>query len=150
MGFLRKIFENKQKNQKEQELKKTQKKTEKQLTFTKVAIAFVLVNSELQIWASYLLAFLGRDAIAEALSQQIVVTIIGTMIGYFVKSLLENLSKYTTLFGKNLEMENEEVKYFEDMNQEICVDEDVYQCQDMLCDGITVNYSDEDIEVGGT
>jgi len=72
------------------------------------------------------------------------------MIGYFVKSLLENLSKYTTLFGKNLEKENEEVKYFEGMNQEICVDEDVYQCQDMLCDGITVNYSDEDIEVGGT
>ena len=150
MGFLRKIFENKQKNQKEQELKKAQKKTEKQLTFTKVAIAFVLINSELQIWASYLLAFLGRDAIAEALSQQIVVTIIGTMIGYFVKSLLENLSKYTTLFGKNLEMENEEEKYFEDMNQEICVDEDAYQCQDMLCDGVTVNYSDEDIEVGGT
>jgi len=47
MGVLRKIFENKQKNQKEQELKKAQKKTEKQLTFTKVAIAFVLINSEL-------------------------------------------------------------------------------------------------------
>lgn len=150
MGVFKKMFENKQKNQKEQELKKAQKKTEKQLTFTKVAIAFVLINSELQIWASYLLAFLGRDAIAEALSQQIVVTIIGTMIGYFVKSLLENLSKYTTLFGKNLEMENEEVKYFEDMNQGICVDEDAYQCQDILCDGITVNYSDEDIGVGGT
>ena len=146
MGFLRKIFENKQKNQKEQELKKAQKKTEKQLTFTKVAIAFVLVNSELQIWASYLLAFLGRDAIAEALSQQIVVTIIGTMIGYFVKSLLENLSKYTTLFGRNLDFEDSE-NQLDDVSQEICSDEIFCENQETLCDGITVNYSDEHVEM---
>lgn len=28
------------------------------------------------------------------------------MVGYFVKSLVENLSKYTTLFGQNLEFTN--------------------------------------------
>ena len=72
-------------------------------SFTKKVIGFVLINSELQIWASYVLAFLGKDAIAEALSQQIVSTIVGTIIGYFAKSLIENLSKYTTLFGKNVE-----------------------------------------------
>lgn len=147
MGILKKIFRNKEKSQKGQELTKAQKKTEKQLTFTKVAISFVLINSELQIWASYLLAFLGRDAIAEALSQQIVVTIIGTVIGYFIKSLLENLSKYTTLFGKNLELEDDEINQFENINQEMCVDESSYECQDVFCDGMTVNYPDENMGV---
>ena len=55
------------KNSKKQ-CEKNQKSIEKQLTFTKIAISFVLINSELQIWASYVLAFLGRDSIAEALS----------------------------------------------------------------------------------
>ena len=90
------------------------KEDKKKWSFTKKAIFFVLLNSELQIWASYLLAFLGKDAIAEALSQQIVITIIGTIIGYFAKSLIENLSKYTSLFGKNLDCEgtgdSEEIK----------------------------------------
>ena len=108
MRTLTKVFADKggkrlKKNQgcqKKDETAKIKKKIENQFTFTKIAICFVLINSELQIWASYVLAFLGREAIAEALSQQIVITIIGTMVGYFVKSLVENLSKYTTLFTK--------------------------------------------------
>lgn len=84
-------------------------------SFTKKVIGFVLINSELQIWASYVLAFLGKDAIAEALSQQIVSTIVGTIIGYFAKSLIENLSKYTTLFGKNVECNGEDKK-LDDIN----------------------------------
>ena len=80
MGVLNRIFsgrdrkrlkekENTKKTKRDEKKIKAQKKVEKQLTFTKVAIGFVLINSELQIWASYVLAFLGRDAIAEALSQ---------------------------------------------------------------------------------
>lgn len=134
------------KKKKESKDKQVSEKKEKQLTFTKITIAFVLINSEMQIWASYLLAFLGRDAIAEALSQQIVVTIIGTLIGYFVKSLLENLSKYTTLFGQNLE---DNYNQFGETLENICDNEDVYQCKDELCDGINVTYSDNNIDYGG-
>lgn len=76
------------------------------LTYTKIILGFVIINSELQIWASYALAFLGRDMIAESLSQQVVVIIIGGLIPYFAKSLIENLSKKTTLFGKNLPYDN--------------------------------------------
>ena len=75
-------------------------------TYTKAILTFVLINSELQIWASYVLAYLGREAIAESLSEQVVIVIIGGLIPYFAKSLIENLSKRTTLFGKNLPYEN--------------------------------------------
>ena len=162
MGVLKKMFggksgkhlEKKEKSQKEKKSIKTQKKAEKQLTFTKIAIGFVLINSELQIWASYVLAFLGRDAIAEALSQQIVITIIGTMVGYFVKSLVENLSKYTTLFGKNLEfddnMQGSDTMLNPDIMQtEICNDiftTSVEFNNFPMCDGITpINTNDNTI-----
>lgn len=106
MGLFKKkeiANEDEQKKLKIKELNKLKAKINKNWTFTKFAIIFILINSELQIWASYGLAYLGKDAIAEALSQQIVITIVGTVIGYFVKSTIENLSKYTTMFGKNLE-----------------------------------------------
>lgn len=38
---------------------------------------------------SYLLAFLGREQIAEELSRTIVIEIIGVMLGYFWKSYIE-------------------------------------------------------------
>ncbi len=38
---------------------------------------------------SYMLAFLGREQIAETLSQTVVVEIIGVMLGYFGKSYFE-------------------------------------------------------------
>ena len=152
-GKSGKYLKKKEKNKKEKISKKAQKKEEKKLTFTKIAIGFVLINSELQIWASYGLAFLGRDAIAEALSQQIVITIIGTLVGYFVKSLVENLSKYTTLFGKNLEFDD--IQGFDAMLNPDIVETEV--CDDILttsnefndfpmCDGITpINTNDNTI-----
>lgn len=155
MGIFKKVFggrcgkhlQKKEKNKTSNASIKAQKKTEKQLTFTKIAIGFVLINSELQIWASYVLAFLGRDAIAEALSQQIVITIIGTMVGYFVKSLVENLSKYTTLFGKNLEFdESDSMLNSDDIRTEVGNDAlttSIDFNSSPMCDGITpINTND--------
>ena len=76
MGIFKRVFGSKggkylpqkKKSREEKAFIKTQKRIEKRLTFTKITIGFVLINSELQIWASYILAFLGREAIAEALS----------------------------------------------------------------------------------
>lgn len=82
------------------------KAKKKFITYTKGILTFVIINSELQIWASYILAYLGREAIAESLSEQVVIIVIGSLIPYFAKSLIENLSKRTTLFGKNLPYEN--------------------------------------------
>lgn len=96
----------KEQNKLEETVKQENKRWNAFNTYTKAILTFVLINSELQIWASYLLAYLGKDAIAESLSEQVVIVIIGGLIPYFAKSLIENLSKRTTLFGKNLPYEN--------------------------------------------
>ena len=55
-------------------------------TFTKKAVAAILIFSLIDLQLSYILAFLGRDQIAESLSSTIASTVIGVMLGYFVKS----------------------------------------------------------------
>lgn len=58
-------------------------------TFTKKAVAAILVISLLDLQLSYILAFLGKEQIAESLSSTIASTIIGVMSGYFLKALFE-------------------------------------------------------------
>nr|DAW42312.1 MAG TPA: hypothetical protein [Caudoviricetes sp.] len=45
------------------------------------------------VWCSYLLAYLGREQIAEQLSGKAVTEIIAVILAYAIKSLVENLSK---------------------------------------------------------
>lgn len=58
-------------------------------TFTKRAVALILIVSLVDLQLSYILAFMGKEEIAEALSITIVQTIIGVMLGYFFKALTE-------------------------------------------------------------
>lgn len=58
-------------------------------TFTKKAVAIILVVSLIDLQLSYILAFMGKEQIAEALSSTIAETVIGVMLGYFLKSLFE-------------------------------------------------------------
>lgn len=60
---------------------------------TKIATFFLLLNGVLWIWSSYILAYLGRDQIAETLSERALMEILGVFFIYAVKSLFENLSK---------------------------------------------------------
>ncbi len=62
-------------------------------SFTKLAVAVVLINACAWVWCSYILAYLGRFEIAESLSQTAVTAIIGTFVTYAVKSLFENVNK---------------------------------------------------------
>lgn len=55
------------------------------------------------MWGTYLLAWFGRVEIAESLSKTIAASIIAVVIGYFAKATFENISKYTTAFGQNVE-----------------------------------------------
>lgn len=52
-----------------------------------------LGNGIAWVWCSYLLAYLGRETIAESLSQKAVTEIVGVVLVYALKSLAENLSK---------------------------------------------------------
>lgn len=58
-------------------------------TFTKKWVEKLMIIAVIDLQLSYLLAFLGREQIAEELSRTIVVEIIGVMLGYFGKSYFE-------------------------------------------------------------
>ena len=58
-------------------------------TFTKRAVMVILFIALLDLQLSYLLAFLGREQIAENLSSDITKVIIGTILGYLAKSFFE-------------------------------------------------------------
>lgn len=78
-------------------------------TFTKKAVAIILVVSLIDLQLSYILAFMGKEQIAESLSSTIADTIIGVMLGYFLKALFE------TFFEKREErLEKEMNKRWED------------------------------------
>ena len=52
-----------------------------------------LGNGFAWVWCSYILAYLDKMQIAESLSQVAVTEIIGVVLAYAIKSLVENLSK---------------------------------------------------------
>ena len=61
---------------------------------TKRAVWTCLINGFAWAWCSYLLAYLGREQIAESLSQVAITEIIGVVLVYCLKSLFENMSKH--------------------------------------------------------
>ena len=63
-------------------------------TFTKLAVAVILINAVAWVWCSYGLAYLGRYEIAASLSEAAIDTLLGTFVTYAVKSAAENVSKY--------------------------------------------------------
>ena len=88
--------------------KVAQIRLEKSLSFTKKALLFILINAEMQMWFTYILAWTGRIEIAESLSISITQTIIGVVVGYLVKSLAENIAKYNTIAKKVQEIVKEQ------------------------------------------
>jgi len=58
-------------------------------TFTKRAVRGILWIALIDLQLTYLLAFLGREQIAETLSGNICTVIIGTILGYLAKSFFE-------------------------------------------------------------
>lgn len=70
------------------------KREEKKRTETMKKVVWVcLGNGFAWVWCSYILAYLDKMQIAESLSQVAVTEIIGVVLAYAIKSLVENLSK---------------------------------------------------------
>lgn len=79
-------------------------------TFTKIAITVILFFALLDLQLTYILAFMGKDQIAESLSSDIATTIVGVMLGYFLKSLFE------TFFEKREErLRNDQTDNYEEV-----------------------------------
>lgn len=66
---------------------------EKKWTTMKVIVLLCLLNGFAWVWCSYILAWQGKEQIAESLSQVALTEIIGVVLVYAVKSVFENLSK---------------------------------------------------------
>lgn len=58
-------------------------------TTTKRVVWFCVINGVAWVWSSYLLAYLGRQDIAESLSKTAVSEIIAVVLLYCLKSLFE-------------------------------------------------------------
>lgn len=65
-------------------------------TFTKRAVKAILCTALFDLQLSYLLAFLGREQIAESLSCTVVTAVIGVMLGYFLKAFFETREEEKT------------------------------------------------------
>lgn len=65
------------------------KKNTKRTTFTKKWINTLLVVAVIDLQLPFILAFLGRDEIAESLAIAIVTEIVGVISGYMCKSYFE-------------------------------------------------------------
>ena len=78
-------------------------------TFTKKTVAIIMVVSLIDLQLSYILAFLGKEQIAESLSSEIATVIIGVMLGYFMKALFETFfEKREERLTRSLSTEKEE------------------------------------------
>lgn len=68
----------------------------KESTTMKKVVWLCLVNGICWVWCSYALAAIGREQIAETLSQVAITEIIGVVLVYAIKAGIENLSKHNS------------------------------------------------------
>lgn len=81
-------------------LERLQKNTE--YTFTKKWVTRLLWLGCIWISLSYVLAFMGRESIAEELSGQVAAVIIATVLGYLCKAFFETHSKENLKYKKEI------------------------------------------------
>ena len=81
----------------------------KQTEYFKRLINFLVLNGVGWVWCSYLLAYLGREQIAESLSNESVKSVIAVVLVYALKSLCENTLKYNDFSKKKYEEPDETI-----------------------------------------
>lgn len=65
------------------------KRSENKRTFSKRMVKSIMYVALIDLQLTYILAFLGREQIAESLSSDICTVIVGVGLGYFMKAYLE-------------------------------------------------------------
>ena len=70
--------------------------------YSKRLLNRIVNHSICMMWGTYVLAWFDRVDIAESLSKTIATSIIAVVVGYLAKSVIENISKHTTAFGKHV------------------------------------------------
>lgn len=83
--------------------------------YHKNLLSFIIFNSVAMMWCSYILAWFGKNEIAEALSKTIVTAIIGVVIPYLITKTIENINKYGSRLNNTVQ-DNVNVVQNEDEN----------------------------------
>ena len=95
------------------------KKKDAYLTFTKRMVIIILGVSILWISLSYILAFMGKDYIAESLSSTIVQVDIATILGYLCKAYFETKeAERLRLQEKKFDAKKEEIEKQEEIESQ--------------------------------
>ena len=96
-------------NEKSEDSKKQIKKKSKLFeTFTKLWVSIVLICAVIDLQFSYILAFLGKDNIAETLSVAVVTEVIGVLAVYMVRAYFDTKSeKKMELDAAELELQKQ-------------------------------------------
>lgn len=79
----------------------------KRTTTTKRVVWFCLLNGVGWVWCSYVLAYLGRYAIAETLSKTAITEIVGVVLLYCLKSLFEKRESFGAVGKKKKNKDSE-------------------------------------------
>ena len=111
-------------NEKSEDSKKQIKKKSKLFeTFTKLWVSIVLICAVIDLQFSYILAFLGKDNIAETLSVAVVTEVIGVLAVYMVRAYFDTKSeKKMELDAAELELQKQMLEPSDDSEDE--TDED--------------------------
>ena len=111
-------------NEKSEDSKKQIKKKSKLFeTFTKLWVSIVLICAVIDLQFSYILAFLGKDNIAETLSVAVVTEVIGVLAVYMVRAYFDTKSeKKMELDAVELELQKQMLEPSDDSEDE--TDED--------------------------
>ena len=111
-------------NEKSEDSKKQIKKKSKLFeTFTKLWVSIVLICAVIDLQFSYILAFLGKDNIAETLSVAVVTEVIGVLAVYMVRAYFDTKSeKKMELDAAELELQKQILESSDDSEDE--TDED--------------------------
>ncbi len=72
----------------------TRRRERRETEYSKRRLDFIIFNGMGMIWCSYILAWFGKNEIAETLSKTVVTAIIGVLIPYLVTKTIENVNKY--------------------------------------------------------
>lgn len=76
------------------------------LTFTKKWVGRLLWFGVAWITASYILAFMGKEQIAETLSSNVITVVIATILGYLLKAFFETYCEKRNELKKELNIKN--------------------------------------------
>lgn len=86
-------------------------------TTSKQLVWVYTINGIAWIWCSYILAFMGREQIAESLSSNVCSVVIGQIGFYLVTKTVENIFKYNNIIGPwrvGIKKEDNEDEHFPD------------------------------------